>query len=392
VARAGRVLGFPLTEAQCVDAFSRLKLQHRVEEGRIVVTPPSWRFDLQIEEDLIEELIRVIGLQHLPDTPPVAAVVSRPIAESRSNAYRVRHALAALGYQETINFSFVEERSERELAGNADPIRVLNPIAAPLAVMRSSLIGSLVGVLRHNLARRTARVRIFELGRVFSRDNGIHDGPLSVAGVAQPMRVGALGYGAADEVQWGSAERQVDFYDLKGDIETLLAPRRAVFVADTHPALHPGRCARVEVDGRCIGHVGELHPRWRQAYELPHAPVLFELDLEAVQQRPLPQATPVPRHQPSLRDIALVVGDAIGHDQLVSVLAADPSGLVRSVTLFDVYRPARPGGDIGADERSLALRLEILDDEHNLTDARIDATVAAAVQRAQTAFSARLRS
>jgi phenylalanyl-tRNA synthetase beta chain len=391
VARASRVLGLPLSTAQCVEAFDRLKLQHHVDDGRIVVTPPSWRFDLQIEEDLIEELIRVIGLQHLPDTPPVSAVVSRPIAEARGSAHRVRHAMAALGYQETINFSFVEERSELELAGNGEPIRVLNPIAAPLAVMRSSLIGSLIGVLRHNLARRAARVRVFEIGRVFRRDPRVEDGPLSVAGVAQPMRLGALGYGSADEMQWGSDERPVDFYDLKGDIESLLAPRRARFVADSHPALHPGRCARIELDGQCIGHVGELHPRWRQAYELPHAPVLFELDLDAVLRRALPQARPVPRHQASSRDIALVVGDAISHDQLVSVLADDPSGLVRSVTLFDVYRPAKPGGGIGEGDRSLALRLEILDDSQNLTDERIDAAVAAALQRAQQHCAARLR-
>jgi phenylalanyl-tRNA synthetase beta chain len=391
VARASKVLGMPLSQAQCVDVFRRLKLQHREDEGSITVTPPSWRFDLQIEEDLIEEVIRVVGLQHLPDTPPVAAVVSRPVPEARASAHRVRHALAALDYQETINFSFIEERSELELAGNADPIRVLNPIAAPLAVMRSSLVGSLVGVLRHNQARRASRVRVFEIGRVFSRDPQVADGPLSVAGVAQPMRIGALAYGAAEQPQWGEKERAVDFFDVKGDIEALLAPRQVNFVAAEHPALHPGRCARVELDGCSIGHVGELHPKWRQAYELPHAPVLLELALDAVLERALPQARTVPRHQSSSRDIALVLPDSISHDQLVQVLAQDPSGLVKSVLLFDVYRPAQPDAGIGAGERSMALRLEILDERANLTDERIDAAVAAAVARAHAAFAARLR-
>jgi phenylalanyl-tRNA synthetase beta chain len=385
------VLGMSLSPAQCVDVFRRLKLQDHEGEGSVTVTPPSWRFDLQIEEDLIEEVIRIVGLQHLPDTPPVAAVVSRPVPETRASAHRVRHALAALDYQETINFSFVEERSEQELAGNADPIRVLNPIAAPLAVMRSSLVGSLVGVLRHNLARRASRVRVFEIGRVFGRDPQVADGPLSVAGVAQPMRVGALAYGTADQAQWGEKERAIDFFDVKGDIEALLAPRQVSFVADAHPALHPGRCARVELNGRGVGHVGELHPKWRQAYELPHAPVLFELALDAVLHRVLPQARAVPRHQSSSRDIALVLPDSVGHDQLVHVLAQDPSGLVKSVLLFDVYRPAQPGAGIGAGERSMALRLEILDERANLTDERIDAAVAAAVARAHAAFAARLR-
>jgi phenylalanyl-tRNA synthetase beta chain len=164
-----------------------------------------------------------------------------------------------------------------------------------------------------------------------------------------------------------------------------------VFVADTHPALHPGRCARVELDGRTIGHVGELHPQWRQSYELPHAPLLFELQLDAVLARDVPQARPVPRHQSASRDIALVVRDDVTHDRVVAALADDASGLVRSVLLFDVYRPAQPGGDIGAGEHSMALRLELLDEQGTLTDERIDAAVAAAVQRARSALAARLR-
>jgi phenylalanyl-tRNA synthetase beta chain len=215
---------------------------------------------------------------------------------------------------------------------------------------------------------------------------------LSVAGVRQPLHLGALAYGAADAPQWGSKERTVDFYDLKGDIEALLSPRRAVFVAATHPALHPGRCARIEIDGEVIGHLGELHPRWRQAYELPHAPVLFELSLDAARGRVVPQGRPVPRHQISSRDLALVVDDKVSHDQLVHVLRDDASGLVRAAHLFDVYRPAQPGGGIAAGERSMAVRLDILDEHANLTDERIDAAVAAAVQRAHDAFGARLRS
>jgi phenylalanyl-tRNA synthetase beta chain len=353
--------------------------------------PPSRRFDLKIEEDLIEEVARIVGYGRLPDRPPLAPIRAQPQPEAQRSAHAVRLAVAALGYQETINYSFVEERWERELAGNADPIRVLNPIAAPLAVMRSSLVGSLVQVLRHNLDRHATRVRVFEVGRVFRRDPQAPDSATGVAGLVQPVRIGALAYGPADEPQWGQRERPVDFFDAKGDVEALLAPRRPRFVAAEHPALHPGRCARIELDGRGIGHVGELHPQWRQAYDLPHAPVLFELDLDAVLERDLPLAAPVPRHQASRRDIALVVRDGVSHDALAEVLGRDPSGLVRSVLLFDVYRPPQPTADIGAGERSLALRLELLDDAANLTDVRIDAAVAAAVQRAQQAFGARLR-
>ncbi|KAF4529765.1 hypothetical protein B566_EDAN018208 [Ephemera danica] len=315
VARAAKVLGMPLTQAQCAQTFMRLGLAFTQDEGSLTVTPPSWRFDLAIEEDLIEEVIRVIGLHHLPTTPPHAPVSSRPQLEGQRGAHRVRHQLAALGYQETINFSFVEERAERELAGNADPIRVLNPIAAHLAAMRSSLMGSLLEVLKTNLARKASRVQVFEIGRVFRRDAAVTDTLTTVAGVAQPMRVAGLAYGPAVPIQWGARERGVDFFDVKGDVETLLQPTHAVFVAAEHPAMHPGRCAQVQVDGQGIGFVGELHPRWRQAHGLQHAPILFELALDAVQCRQLPVFHALPRQQSALRDVALVVGDQAADEQ-----------------------------------------------------------------------------
>ncbi len=389
VERAAKVIGLPVTQAQCADVFRRLGLKYSESPGRVTVTPPSWRFDLSIEEDLIEEVVRVIGYDKLPASAPLAPVTARVRPEARRSASAVQRALAASGYQETINFSFVEERWERELAGNAEPIKVLNPIAAPLAVMRSSLVGSLVDVLRRNLARRAPRVRVFEIGRVFRRAPHAAEGPLAVAGVEQPVRVAALAYGAAEPLQWGRKERAVDFFDAKGDLEALLAPVRPVFVADTHPAFHPGRCARVEVDGQAVGHIGELHPKWRQAYELPQAPVLFEIDLSAALARPVPVFEPLPRQQAALRDLALVVRDEVAHDALVASLAADP--LIRSATLFDIYKPAQPAAGIGAGERSLAVRLELLDNEATLTDERIEAAVTAALARAQSAFGARLR-
>ncbi|MBL8288006.1 MAG: phenylalanine--tRNA ligase subunit beta [Rubrivivax sp.] len=402
VARAAKVIGLPLTQAQCADVFSRLGLAFTEEPGVLRVTPPTWRFDLAIEEDLIEEVIRVVGYDKLPTTDPQAPVAPRPRSEGRRAANALRHALAGLGYQETIGYSFVEERWERELAGNTDPIRVLNPIAAPLAVMRSSLMGSLVDALKRNLAHKAARVRLFEVGRVYRRDSGVRDGELTVAGVDQPPRVAALAYGASERPQWGVRERAADFFDAKGDLEALLAPRQPSFERAGHPALHPGRCARVLLEGRAVGFVGELHPRWRQAYELPAAPVLFELDLAEVQRAPLPVFEGVPRQQSAWRDVALVLGGggsaAAGHDEathaaLEACLRADPAGLVRSATLFDIYRPAAgaAGGGLEAGERSMAYRLELRDDAATLTDERIDAAVAAAVARAAQAFGARLR-
>ncbi len=391
VARAAKVIGMPVAQAECAGVFTRLGLPFVESDGVLTVTPPSWRFDITIEEDLIEEVARVLGFARLPNTPPLAPVTARVRVEAQRSRHTVRHALAALDYQETINFSFVEARWEAELAGNADPIRVLNPIAAPLAVMRSSLLGSLVNVLKYNLARKAPRVRVFELGRVFKRDASVQSTDRSVAGVCQPMKVAGLAWGPSAQQQWSVAERATDFFDVKGDVEALLAPRKAQFVPTEHPALHPGRCAAVVLEGVTIGHIGELHPKWRQGYDLPSAPVLFELDLDAVQTRVVPEAQAVPRQQAVLRDLALVVADSVSHDALVASLKADDSGLVRNATLFDIYRPKAPTADIQAGERSLAVRLELLDDAAPLTEERIEAAVAAAVQRVGAGLNARLR-
>jgi phenylalanyl-tRNA synthetase beta chain len=391
VARAAKVIGMPVTQAECEAVFTRLQLPFISKPDELVVTPPSFRFDLRIEEDLIEEVIRVLGYERLPETPPLAPVAAREAPEARRNVHALRRELAMLGYQETINFSFVEERWERELAGNADPIRVLNPIAAPLSVMRSSLLGSLVNVLRYNLARKTGRVRVFEVGRVFMRDSRVQDADDQVAGVAQPMRLAALAYGLADALQWSEPERTVDFFDAKGDLEALLSPRKAAFVPGEHPAFHPGRSARIDVDGRCIGHVGELHPRWRQAYELPAAPVLFEIDLQALVERSVPAFRPIARQQAAWRDLAFVVREDVHHDDVVGAIEGEPSGLVRSATLFDIYKPPRPTAEIGIGERSMAFRIELLDENATLTDERIDGVIAGVLDRLQANFGAKLR-
>jgi phenylalanyl-tRNA synthetase beta chain len=392
LARAARVIGMPVTQAQCEAVFSRLGLAHEPVEGGLRVTPPTWRFDLQIEEDLIEEVVRVIGYDKLPARAPVAPVTAQVLPESQRGLYPVRRAIAARGWQETINFSFVEERWERELAGNDAPVKLLNPIASQLSVMRSSLLGGLVQVLRHNLARKASRVRIFEVGRVFRRDASVADGPQSVAGHAQPLRIAGLAFGPADELQWSSADRAVDFFDVKGDIEAWLAPRTARFMPAEHPALHPGRCARIELDGQVVGHVGELHPRWRQASELPAAPVLFELEAAAFTERAVPRFGGMPRQQAVLRDIAVIVSEQVTHDALMqAVAAADTGGLVRQARLFDVYKPKVPTAEIGEGQRSLAVRLELLDDEQTLTDERIEAAVHAVLGRLEREFGARVR-
>ncbi|MDB5891972.1 MAG: phenylalanyl-tRNA synthetase beta subunit [Polaromonas sp.] len=394
VSRASKIIGMPLTQAQCVDALQRLGLAVEQGDGTLTVTPPSYRFDLHLEEDLIEEVIRMIGYNQLPATPPSAPITARLAPESTRGAYAVRRTLAALGYQETINFSFVNERSERDFAGNDAPIKLLNPIASHMSVMRSSLLGSLIEVLKFNLDRKASRVNVFEVGRVFLRDPLAVNSDTTVAGFSQPLRVAGLAYGSRDPLQWGAPEKPVDFFDVKGDLEALLAPHSAVFEAAEHPAMHPGRCARVSVGGNPIGFLGELHPRWRQTCELALAPVLFELDFDAVNSKQVPVFSSVSKIQPVERDIAVVVQETVTHAALMATItSSDTGGLLKSATLFDVYRPSAvaPGASIRPDEKSLAVRLVFASDSSSLTDELVDPAVQSVLTNLQVKLDARLR-
>jgi phenylalanyl-tRNA synthetase beta chain len=392
VARAAKVIGMPLTQAQCLDTLQRLGLPVSEGEGTLTVTPPSYRFDLQIEEDLIEEVVRMVGFNELPHTPPQAPITARIRAEAERSPFAVRRALAALGYQETINFSFVEERWEHELAGNPNPIKLLNPIASQMSVMRSSLIGSLLQVLKFNLDRKAPRVNVFELGRVFLRDAQSQNTDTTVAGFDQPMRVAGLAYGPRAALHWGQSDKAADFFDVKGDIEALLAPLQAVFAPATHPAMHPGRCASVSVAGREIGFVGELHPQWRQGYELAQAPLLFELELDAVLQRPVPEFKPVSKLQPVERDIAVIVAESVTHAALMAAIeGADTQGLLKGATLFDVYWPQPGNTSLQQGEKSLAVRLVLSSDTATLTEESIEAAVQAVLTSLRAQLQARLR-
>ena len=394
VARASKVIGMALTQSQCADALTRLGLAISQSEGLITVAPPSYRFDLQIEEDLIEEVARMVGYNNLPQTPPLAPITAKVRRETQRSPFALRRSIAALGYQETINFSFVEERWEHELCANPNPIKLLNPIASQMSVMRSSLLGSLLQVLKFNLDRKAQRVRVFELGRVFLRDASVKNTDATVEGFDQPMRVAGLVCGSADALQWGHKERPVDFFDIKGDVEILLAPRRPVFESAQHPAMHPGRCARVMLDGVAIGFVGELHPKWRQAYDLAQAPLMFELDLDALLQREVSVFKGVAKHQAVDRDIAVMVSEKLSShaDLMDAIWSAPTAGLLRNAVLFDIYRP-KSAKDLDApgSEKSYAIRLTLNSDDATLTEEQIDNATQAVLASLLSKLGARQR-
>ena len=393
VARANKVLGTQLSAHEMVDALKALglSLTHTAED--IVVTPPSYRFDLKIEEDLIEEVARMVGFDRLPTTPPQAPITPNLPLESKRSMMSVKQHMVELGYQETINFSFVDAQWESTLAGNDHPIQVLNPIASHMAVMRSSLMGSLLQVARFNLDRKTHRVRVFEVGRVFKRDPSIQQGLQTVTGIDQPMHLAGLALGPLQPLGWNTTQRQVEFFDIKADVSHLLHGHDLQFVPAPHPALHPGRSARIDVQGQPIGWLGELHPRWRQAWGFQHAPVLFELQMDAVLVKPMPRAVPVPKLHPVERDLAIVVKESVTHDALMACIRQTQNqGLLEHVVLFDIYRPHKADANLQPGEKSMAVRLMLQSrDEQTLTDAQIDGVVQALIQQLTQQLGARWR-
>jgi phenylalanyl-tRNA synthetase beta chain len=322
----------------------------------------------------------------------VAANAMRIAPESHRSLFTIRRQLADLDYQEVVNFSFVEQTWEADFAGNTDPIKLLNPIASQMSVMRSSMVGSLVANVRYNLNRKVNRIRLFEIGAVYLRNSEPNDGPLSVAGFDQPKRVAALAYGPVAEEQWGIPTRNVDYFDVKADLEALFAPRQLRFARAAHPALHPGRSAEIVLDGRSIGFIGELHPRWQQKYDLPLAPVLFEVDAIALQQVHVPAYAEISKFPAVTRDLALVVKQDVAAQDLMDAFVAEKKtnplcGILQVIVLFDEYR----GKGLESDEKSLAFRFTLQDTQTTLQDDLVDAAMAAFVAAAGARHGARLR-
>ncbi|MDM5177517.1 phenylalanine--tRNA ligase subunit beta [Massilia sp. DJPM01] len=392
-ARAQKVIGVPITDAMVADIFTRLGLPFTQEPGLFSVTAPTYRFDIEIEEDLIEEVARVYGFENIPALPPVAASQMIIAPENTRSLFAVRHQLADLGYQEVVNMSFVDSAWETDFSDNTDQIKLVNPIASQMNVMRSSLIGSLVANVRYNLNRKAGRVRAFEVGAIFRRNAQALDGPLSVAGFDQPKRVAGVAYGPALDEQWSLKSAPVDYFDVKADVEALFAPRTLRFVKTAHPALHPGRSAVIELDGKDIGFIGELHPRWLQKYDLPQAPVLFEVDAIALQLRSVPSYEEISKFPGATRDLAFVVKNTVAAQDLLDAFAAElqvnPAGkIVQAIVLFDEYR----GKGIEADEKSLAFRFGLQDTQTTLQDDVVEGVMKALAASAQQKHDAKLRS
>ncbi len=374
LARLARVAGVALDAGRVADGLAALGAKVERHADCLVVTPPSFRFDLAIEEDLIEEAVRLFGYDNIPAQPPAAPSFMLPQDEARLADDVLRRTLADLDYQEVVTYSFVDPAWETALDAEARPLPLANPLASNLSAMRTTLWGGLIETLRHNLNRQQARIRIFEFGRVYA---GLD---------AQPLKVGGLALGDVLPEQWGTNARHVDFFDVKGDLERLfggaLDARRG-----RHPALHPGQCAQIWLDGCAIGWLGTLHPRLVQAFDLPSAPVLFELDGEAVVRRALPRYTSLSRFPQVRRDLAFVLDAQAAAGDLLAALRHVAPPLVRAIEVFDDYR----GKGLEQNQKSLALRIVMQDTQRTLTDRDVEDAIRLLVDAAQHRCGAHLR-
>jgi len=379
LARVERLLGIRLDGIQVSEILRRLRFEFSVVEGAFRVTPPSYRFDILIEEDLIEELARIHGYERIPATVPAAPAAMLPVPEARRDMATIRRLLAARDYQEIISYSFVDAAWESDFAGNAAPVALANPIASNMSVMRSTLAGGLINCLAHNVGRKQARVRLFEVGRCFMTEGA--------GNYRQPVRIGGLSYGDARHEQWGLKGRPADFYDIKSDVEALIAPRAVEFRRAEHPALHPGKSAAIVIRDMTAGWIGELHPRWQRKYDLPLVPVLFELDYDAMSQRDLPAYNETSKFPPVRRDIAAEVDEGIGYHEILEGLRREQPAIVTEIALFDIYR----GTGVNEGKKSLAFRVLLQDTRKTLTEAEVESAVSQLRRTLQQKFNAKLR-
>lgn len=377
MSRLVSVLGISFEQEKVAQLLTQLGFSYTTAGEVFTVAPPSYRFDITIEEDLIEEVARLHGYDHIPATPPVAALTMLPAPEHQLHLNQVRDTLVAAGYQEVVTYSFVDESWERDLLGNNAPIKLKNPIASNLSVMRTSLWGGLLDTLCYNLNRKQDRAFLFEIGAVFHQIDAVYQ---------ETARISGLAYGSAKPEQWAATNADIDFFDIKATVNALIGKECSYEKAE-HNALHPGQTARILLDGKAIGWLGKLHPKWQQHYDLPKSTYLFELDASAVLSRQLPAYQEVSKLLPVRRDIAIVLDENIAVETVLSAIRKANIPLVLDVALFDLYQ----GKGIPDNKKSLALSVLMHDTQKTLTDSDADIVMTNLQQLLANNFDAALR-
>jgi phenylalanyl-tRNA synthetase beta chain len=379
--RIPRILGINLADVDVERYLKALGLiVEKTDEGWTAVAP-SYRYDLQAEHDLIEELARMYGYNHIPTTRPLVPMIPQVETDLITPPRRVRECLIDRGYHEAMTYSFVSPDMEQAFTPDYEPYKLLNPLSSEMSVMRTTLWPGLLQAYRHNADRQQDRVRLFEIGMCFyDKDELIQD-----------QWIGGLLSGSQQPEQWGAKQRPADFFDIKADVQAILSLSRQSssfqFVPESHPALHPGQCARVDFEGQCVGWVGQLHPGLAQKFDLRQTIYLFTLKLSSIINTLLPQYHQVSKFPAVRRDIAVLVDEAVPAAELAKAVASAAGEWNDKVRIFDVYA----GEGIGAGQKSIAIALTLLHPERTLTDQEVNDVMDRVVLRLKSEFNVTLR-
>ncbi|WP_026960109.1 phenylalanine--tRNA ligase subunit beta [Aliagarivorans taiwanensis] len=384
-ARLEKVVGQSFERAQVTEFLQRLGMEVQESELGWKALAPSYRFDMEIEEDLIEEVARIYGYNNIPNISPQAALKMNGTKEAGIPLSRLRQLLCGRGYQEAVTYSFVDPKRQELLHPGQEAMVLPHPISVEMSAMRLSLLTGLLDTISYNQKRQQPRVRIFETGLRFVPDSEAENGVSQV-----PMIAGAIS-GTVNQESWNQENREVDFFDIKGDLEALIElsaqANKFSFARSEHPALHPGQSAAIMFDGKQVGVIGALHPQHSKAFGVSGKVFVFELEQSVVTQRALPEAKPVSKFPANRRDLAVLVSDKVAAADLINCIEKVGGNQIVGVNLFDVYK----GKGVAEGMQSLAISMTLQEQDRTLEEKEIVATVDKVVAALVTEFDASLR-
>ena len=380
-----RVLGIELAKDEVTDIFKRLCMEVKVYSDGWLVKAPSFRFDIQIEADLLEEVVRIYGYNNIPRTRPSYHAVVRAQPEQENLLNTLKRCLVNRGYFEAISYSFVDPKWQKVLDPQAATIALANPLSSEMSVMRTTMWAGLLNALKHNVNRQQSRVRLFETGLCFKPESETS----GIDGITQePMFAGVI-CGDLHHEQWAEKTQKVDFFDVKADVEALLSFSEAdsVFAAAENPALHPGQSASIKQNGEIVGWVGALHPEVQKALDIDQRVYVFELKQSAIANNNIPVFSPLSRFPEVRRDLAILVDEALPVADILTVINESSSDLVKETQIFDIYQ----GKGVDEGRKSVAFGLILQEFSRTLTDNEVDSEIENIVSTLNQQFAATLR-
>ena len=382
--RLTKVLGIEIDADTVTDIFKRLGFSVSFEGQVWQISVPPYRFDISIEEDLIEEVARVYGYNQIPDIAPVASLKMSQHQEQKVQLNQLKNTLVESDYQEAITYSFVDPKIQTLLYPEMEGLQLPHPISSEMSTMRVSLWTGLLQCVSYNQKRQQSRVRLFESGLRFIPDNS------EKTGVKQELVISGVVCGLVADENWDNATRSIDFFDVKADVENLLncaGVEGYRFESANHSALHPGQCAQIFIGDTLLGYMGAIHPQFEKSLGLNGRSFAFELEISAFGVKKLPQAQEISKFPANRRDIAIVVDDDKVVGDILNCIEKSSANQLVGLNLFDVYR----GKGIAEGKKSLAISLILQDKTKTLEESDIQATVDGILATLSQKFEASLR-